>query len=116
MRFTVACTTAAACPIEAVATTTEKLRNGKIVSLAKQKLRKRLIRVASAKVTIAAGATRVVTLKLNATGRKLLKRFKRMPVTLAITLLGPGGKKVVIKLTRLTLKAPKPQKGPRKTH
>ncbi|MEA2457455.1 MAG: Glucodextranase, domain [Thermoleophilaceae bacterium] len=42
--------------------------------------------VGSGKFSLAAGNTKTVTVKLNATGRKLLKRFKRLPAKLTVAL------------------------------
>jgi hypothetical protein len=110
--FTVVCASAVPCPIKAVATTTEKLRGTTILSLARKrtKIRKRTVTVASVNLTIAAGATRTITVKLNATGRKLEARFKKLPVTLEVTLIGPSGRSTVVKLAHLTLKPAKKHK------
>jgi thiamine biosynthesis lipoprotein ApbE len=50
----------------------------------KAKKQKRTVLVASKTMTIADGSTTTVTLTVNATGRKLLKRFHKLPVTLTI--------------------------------
>ena len=52
------------------------------------------------------GRTVTVTVKLNATGRKLLARFGKLPVTLKITLL-QNGKHLAIANTKLTVKPKK---------
>jgi hypothetical protein len=44
-----------------------------------------------ASVTIAAGKSAKLTLKPNATGRKLLKRFGKLPAHLTAILEGEGG-------------------------
>ena len=52
------------------------------------------------------GRTVTVTVKLNATGRKLLARFGKLPVTLKITLL-QNGRHLTIANTKLTVKPKK---------
>jgi hypothetical protein len=102
--FTIACKQGARCPIQAVATTTERLRGRQVVSVSKRRLRKHTVVVGRVKVTVASGAKRKITLKLNATGRRLLQRFGRLPVRVTITLTAPGGKKVVVRRTHVTIK------------
>jgi hypothetical protein len=55
---------------------------------------------------IQAGRTVTVTVKLNATGRKLLARFGKLRETLTITLLQNGGK-LAIAHPKLTVKPKK---------
>jgi hypothetical protein len=52
------------------------------------------------------GKKATVTVKLNASGRKLLARLRKLPVTLTITLL-QNGRHLTIAKTKLTVK---PQK------
>jgi hypothetical protein len=73
LRFKVHCT-GAACVGRLVATT----RAGK-----------RTVTVAQAKLRLAAGATKTLTLKLNGTGRRLLAQPGRLPVVVKATLRGP---------------------------
>lgn len=56
-------------------------------------------------VTIPGGRTRTITIRLNGAGDRLLGRFGRLPVTLAIALTG-GGWDTTIATVKLTLKSP----------
>jgi hypothetical protein len=80
--------TGAACAGEALLTTREKLRSGKLVAVqsrhAKARTTYRTMVVGASHFMLAAGQTLDVSVKLNATGRKLLKRFKKLPVTLEV--------------------------------
>jgi len=81
------------CHVKIVLSSVEKLRHGKVIAVsAKTKTRTKKVTVASRSVTIAAGAKVKITINLNATGRKLLAHFHRLPVHLSATLLGssPG--------------------------
>jgi hypothetical protein len=60
--------------------------------------------VAAAAITISAGATRTITLKLNATGRALLARFGRLSVHVTVTQRQPDGKLQPITSARLTVR------------
>lgn len=66
----------------------------------------RTIKLGSSEVTIAAGATKPVTVKLTRTGLKLLKARKKLKVTARITVSQIGGVPVT-KTLKLTLKAPR---------
>jgi hypothetical protein len=89
--FTVACHGAAgtSCTIRATLTTLERLAHGHVTALAAVRHDKR-ISVGAATVTIPAGATRKVTVKLNVRGRRLLRRFGKLPAHLLARLLGTG--------------------------
>ncbi len=88
-------------------TTTETTRGGRPVALSASSRRKRrTVSVATKKVTIQPGKKVTVTVKLNATGRKLLARFGKLPVTLKVTLL-QNGRHLAIANTKLTVKPKK---------
>ncbi len=88
-------------------TTTETTRGGRPVALSASIRRKRrTVIVATKRVMIHPGRTVTVTVKLNATGRKLLARFGKLPVTLNITLL-QNGRHLTIANTKLTVKPKK---------
>jgi hypothetical protein len=78
---TLACAGAAGttCNVALLLTTTERLKGHKITGLL---ARNKVVKVASANVTIPAGRRVTVTLKPNATGRSLLARFKKLPALL----------------------------------
>ena len=107
--FTVRCAHAT-CHDQATETLTETLKGKRIASISAAdhgrgaRVVKKTVTVASVTITIAAGATRKVTLKLNATGRKLLARFGRLPVHLTLTQRQANGKLQTIKSVKLTLK------------
>ena len=74
-------------------TTTETLNGGQPVALSaahKPRKRKRTVVVGRKRATIPAGTTKTITITLNAQGRKLLKRFHKLPVTLALKLTSHG--------------------------
>jgi hypothetical protein len=89
--------------------TKETLRGRTVlrVSAAAQRAKKktRKLTVGSGRYTLAGGKSLKVTVKLNASGRKLLRRFRRLPVSVTVT---QGTK--TIRLTRLTIKAPAKKK------
>jgi hypothetical protein len=100
----------AACPAVSLnATVTEHLKGQKITAItasgAKKKpsTKKRVVVVASARATLAAGARKILTLRLNSTGRALLSKFGRLT---AIVTVSSGGKTT----KTLTVKVRKPAK------
>jgi hypothetical protein len=95
------------CQATEALTTTETTRSGRSVALQASARRKsRTVTVARKKVMIRPGKKATVTVKLNASGRKLLARLRKLPVTLTITLL-QNGRHLTIAKTKLTVK---PQK------
>jgi hypothetical protein len=101
--LTLACTGPAgsSCHVQISLTTLEKLRGHKLISVvAKTKSRKTT--VGSLGVTIAAGTRVKLTITLNAKGRKLLKRFGKLPTHLTVTLTGTKPSTVVAQ--NLTIK------------
>jgi hypothetical protein len=106
LALTLSCNGPGTCPVAVTATTAEQLRHGRVVALSASRPRTRTVVVASASLTIAAGKVKVVTLRLNATGRRLVARFKRLPVTLTM-FVTEQGHKTLVKRVRLVL-APRP--------
>jgi Big-like domain-containing protein/putative Ig domain-containing protein len=88
VRFTVRCA-AASCSGQATATVKGK-------------------RVATASFALAPGATRRVTFRLNATGRALLARSKKLAVQVTITQRRPDGRSQRIAKVRLVIRAAGP--------
>jgi PKD domain len=79
----------APCTGEAKLTTRERLRSGKLVAVQSSRhtgarTTHRTVTVGASRFKLAAGQTLKVSVALNATGRKLLARFKKLPVRLAI--------------------------------
>lgn len=111
--LTLACEGAAgtSCPIEGSLSTVEKTRDGKVVAVAsgaRAKQRSRQVAVGAARATIKAGQKVKLTLTLNALGRRLLKRFHKLPVHLSVVLV-TGTRKAAVIAKNLTVK-PKPAK------
>lgn len=104
---TLLCTgvTGQSCKIALNASTLERLSHGHIRSVS---ARNRRVTVASSTITLKAGQRITVSLGLNGTGRRLLARFHRLPVTLKGSLVPAAGKPTAILNTRLTVK-PKPK-------
>jgi hypothetical protein len=92
------------CRVTEALSTTETTQGGRPVGVSASTRRKsRTVIVATKTVMIRPGRTVTVTVKLNATGRKLLARFGKLPVTLAIT-LRQNGRHLAIANTKLTVK------------
>ena len=95
------------CQATETLTTTETTKGGRPVALSASIRRKsRTVIVATKTVMIQPGKKVTVMVKLNATGRKLLARFGKLPVTLKITLL-QNGRHLTIANTKLTVKPKK---------
>lgn len=116
--FKVACKGLAGqtCKIVASLTTTEKLRGSKLLALTakrhkRPKTRLKAVTVGSTTVSIAAGKTKTITVNLNATGRKLLARYHKLPVHLSAVLV-TGTQQSTVIAQNLTVK-PKPKKKPK---
>ena len=112
-RFTLSCAgaTGTSCAVQATLTTLEHKRKGHLLGVAaKAKTTSVKVAVGSASVTIAAGHRMTITITLNAAGRKLLKRFGKLPVHLSVTSASQGAKTTVI-AQNLLIKPP-----PRRKH
>jgi hypothetical protein len=100
--------TAAACTVAAVERTTERIRkpSGKIVAViaAHHRVVSKAMVVGTAKLTLRVGETHTLTVELDRTGRKLLARFKKLPVVLTVTLL-VNGKQSTVSTRRLELRS-----------
>jgi len=88
----------AMCHLNAQALTTEHGKRGV----------RKTVTVASRSLTLNAGQTATITVKLNHAGSRLLKKSRRLPITVKVTLVQPGGKKLTILTRRLTLTVPSP--------
>lgn len=71
-------------------TASELIRSpgNKVVGLAKRRTKHRTVTIGRTAFSIASGGHKTVTVKLNGNGRKLLKRFKRLPAKLTVTVSG----------------------------
>jgi hypothetical protein len=102
--ITLACVgpSGSSCSVRTALTSIEKLRSGRPTALA---ARTRTVTDASSSATIAAGSTRKIMLKLNATGRALLARFHKLPLHLSVTQLGVARASASIAAQTLTILA-----------
>lgn len=103
----------ASCGNEALkATVTEHLKHGRITAVSagtsnnKTPAKTRTVVIASASVSLVAGATKTLTLELNATGRALLAKYGKLNVRVTIS----SGAKTLEQLTVHVVKASKPKK------
>jgi hypothetical protein len=96
---------AATCSGSAALTAIELVRKpgGKLVGVAVRKAKK-TVSVGRVSFSIRAGGAKTVTVKLNATGRKLLKRYKRVPVRLTVRYKS-AGKTAKLPVKKVTVKA-----------
>lgn len=82
--------------------TDETLRGLKVIAVSAAKKKHKVVLVASARVTLAAGGSKTVKLTLGGTGKKLLAKFHKLPLLL---LVDQGSK--TVGSARVTLKLPK---------
>jgi hypothetical protein len=115
--FSLACQAApgALCRGLARLTTLELLAGRRIVALnarhKKQKRYSRRVLIGANGFSLAAGQTRKVVMPLNATGRKLLARFRRIPATIQISLLNTNPPTVLTTMTTIKAKKKKHKRG-----
>jgi len=104
--FRLSCS-AATCSGSGTLTAIELVRKpgGKLVGVAIRRVKK-TVTVGRASFSIRAGGVKTVRIKLNATGRKLLKRFRHLPVRLTVKYKS-GGKLTKLHVRKVTIKAPK---------
>jgi hypothetical protein len=86
--------------------TSETLHGSKVIGVAASKTKHRSVVVGSERVTLAAGGSKTVKLGLNGTGRKLLKKFRKLPM---LAILVQGGK--TVGAHKVTLTVPKKRRG-----
>jgi hypothetical protein len=112
--FTIAChgLPGTSCAIHSALTSVERLRRKRLLGLAARRrptTTNRRVAVGSSQVVIAAGASAKIAVPLNATGRRLLARFKKVPAHLAVALEGEGVRASVIAQNLTIEPAPKPK-------
>ncbi|MCW3032381.1 MAG: hypothetical protein JWM60_726 [Solirubrobacterales bacterium] len=100
------------CVAQITLTSVEKLKHGKLSGVT-AKTRSKRVTVGAARVTIPAGKRKTVTIALNATGRRLLARFRRLPTHVVVQLIGPGAKRTTVTAQNVTVQ-PLAQKHKRK--
>jgi serine protease len=113
VRDTVDCSAPAgqSCRVTETLTTTETLSGGKPIAVSSLPVNKRnknrkTVVVGARTVTIAADGSATITIKLNDAGRKLLKRFGKLPVVVSIV-LNRNGQQVTVARRKITIKPPK---------
>jgi hypothetical protein len=100
------------CRIASTLTTKEKLRGSKLLAISakhrkRPKTRTKTITVGAKTIVIPAGKTVTITVSLNATGRKLLSRYHKLPVHLSAVFVT---QKTTVIAQNLTVKPPKKPK------
>jgi hypothetical protein len=104
--FRLSCSSAT-CSGSAALTAIELVRKpgGKLVGVAVRKVKK-TVTVGRVSFSVRAGGAKTVRIKLNARGRKLLKRFRHLPVRLTVRYKS-AGKLTKLHVRKVTIKAPK---------
>jgi hypothetical protein len=106
-KVNITCTGAAtqSCNGNAIATTTETLQGSKVIAIAASvKRHKRVVTVARATYKLTGGQRITLKVKLNRKGKRLLKRFGKLPVIVKITQLNTAGQQATISHKKLTIK------------
>jgi len=103
--FALACHGGAAtsCKIRVSVTTLERLRHGRVIAVAASTSGAKKVTIAAETVVIPAGQELRIALKLNASGRRLLARFGRLPAHLTATIEDEGAGHTVLEQS-LTIK------------
>ncbi|MGD0454416.1 MAG: hypothetical protein ABSB69_12525, partial [Solirubrobacteraceae bacterium] len=110
VRFTLACQGAAGttCHVQVTLSTVEKTHGKKILAVsAKSKTHSKTVTVATLTLTLAAGERLKVSLSLNATGRKLLAHFRKLPAHLSVTLVNGASRTTIISQNLIVRPVPK---------
>jgi hypothetical protein len=96
------------CSGAATLTATEVLKVTQKLTGISSRLQKKTVKVSHVSFSLKAGAQKTVTVRLNSLGRKLLKRFKRLPLKLSVTLMPTsGGKAQTVATKKVTIKTKK---------
>lgn len=94
------------CSGQVSVTIKERVRGGKILAVKAAKTKTKTVKVGTAKYTIKAGHLKVIKVKLNRTGRKLLKRFHKLKVKVTVAVTTANGLKQAAS-KKVTIKAKK---------
>jgi hypothetical protein len=101
----------ATCRGEVRLTVKERLRCATIIGISANRGRRatctRTVSVGELRFTIQPGAAKTLTVSLNRTGRSLLTRFRRLPVTVTVGVIEPNGSWRSVAARRLVLKLPR---------
>jgi hypothetical protein len=108
----VSCTGRGSCTVVLTLSVTETLKGGKLVAVAarRTKTTKHVVILARVRVTIAAGHSKTVTLRLSSAGRRLLARRGRLAVKLDTSQLTASRSRLIASRT-LTFKTRKAHRG-----
>jgi hypothetical protein len=101
--FTVKCASGD-CSGAGALTTVERLRGKSVIGLSKR-TRTKTVGVGKKSFKVAAGKKKTVTIKLNGGGKKLLRRFGKLPVRLKVTAKKANGKSATVKSKRVVFHA-----------
>jgi hypothetical protein len=101
----------AACRDSVTLTVIEHLRGGRLVSVSavRPKHRRattRMVTVGGASRTLSSGQSSVVTVSLNAVGKRLLARFHRLTIKVQVTQIAANGRPIVVANQQLSLRTP----------
>jgi hypothetical protein len=107
---TLACagTPGQSCPFAITLTSVERLAGKRLLSVgaARRGVRKLRVTVGTVAITLQAGQVVGAVVRLNATGRRLLTRLHRLPVTVTTTATSQAGKTFTLMSEKLTLRSP----------
>jgi trimeric autotransporter adhesin len=88
--------------------------NGKtlvaVAAIAHKRARSKTVTVGRGSFAISALQTKAIKFKLNGTGNRLLRRFRRLPAKLVLTLTGTGGAQTTFAMRAVTFKPAKAKK------
>ncbi len=96
------------CKVTLKLTITETFKGHRLISVTSRKrIKKKLVVVGLASVTLAAGQSKTVRITLNGTGQRLLKKRHTLKVTLRVTQAVSGRQSNAIATQKLTFKTPR---------
>ena len=110
VQLTISCQGAASqsCNGNIDVTTTEKLNGNHVTAVtSKKRHRKRTVKVIHRHYSLAGGQTVTLKLKLNRKGKRLLRRFGKLPVRVTVTQANASGKQTAISRHKLKIKKKK---------
>ncbi len=101
----------ATCELTVTLTVTETLKGGKLIAVSASKKKrpkvvKRTVTVGSASISLAGGASQLVKIELNTTGKRLLASHHKLAAQLTTTEAGAGGHSTLVSRRTVTFKVP----------
>ena len=85
-------------------TTVELVRHKSLVALTNAATKRRVVVVGSSSFALPAGSSATEVVRLNALGRQLLARFRKLPVAVTVRFTAPDGSTDTTKVDRLVVK------------